>query len=496
MDKWMAVTRAIICSSPLLSKEDCPGSTIHELLEFTLPLSLVEIDAAVHKEWPFVESFIKKVQELKGSIVVAKDDPCNTMFFLPSLANTFDICEQWQDSPANEATKSHPVVSLLNLAFRRKGRKGSLRIAREVDIRLAASDSGFPDKARLDFCSLCESISLRRATLLGICKIPFDALADACWQADPSGAFAISLMHFPGEGKPIQHVDNKNQLIYDLSTCLHQQESLGLPPTENFGFVFAEGVMQIYGMTKLTKNADSWYELQNYKFATFNVWQPLDFLKLYSFLCKLADHLDATLLKDFLDLQPETLKTNLASQRKKCGSWRADNKSGDSQNLGWGGGGGDGMGGGGCGRGGSGGAGPSATRGSKRYSSMPPPPTLKKPKTGGSEAESVGSYEADPFSPVPEFGDIPPDDGWPHEHAPPSTFLHTPQSHWEARLQPHNNAYVPLSPGAGDVCQKTKDEPVGQPSPPLSVNNLEAHTKREGSIDILSHTGMSTSSQS
>ncbi|KAI0313472.1 hypothetical protein OF83DRAFT_1175644 [Amylostereum chailletii] len=508
MTLWMAATRPPITIS-LLSEEECSERIIFKLLDFTLPKSLFEIDAAVYTPLYADKLFITSVQASKSSVAVVDDDPFHVVYSLPALANTFDTCEQWKDGRANEATQSHPIVPLLNMAFRNGGRKPFHRIAREVEIRLAASGPSFPDKARLDFCTICASPLLLQAELLGIHQIPVHVLSDTHWQADPFGVLAVSLMLFPGEGKWDEHDRNKNQLMYDLSTGLHQQESLGLSLAENFGFVFANGVIRIYGMEKRTGDAGPSYKLLEYEFATFNIRKPLEFLKFYSFLCKLAAYLDTGVLKDFFELTPEKLKLHLDEHRSRA-SWRARNKSSHNQNPGWGGGGG-GLGGGGLGGGGLGGFGrfgrrsdgpggadPRTTHGTKRDSSMPPPQIPKKRKTGGSEAESdVGSYEADEFSPVPEFDGVPPDDGRPHEHSPSSTFsLQTPKPHWDEFLQPRKNACVPLSPWAGDACRKTKDQPVGQRSLPLSVSNLEAHTKREGSVDILSHTGMSTSSQS
>ncbi|KAI0313906.1 hypothetical protein OF83DRAFT_492020 [Amylostereum chailletii] len=110
-----------------------------------------------------------------------------------------------------------------------------------------------------------------------------------------------SLVLFPGEGKSTEHARNKNRLVYDLSTCLHQQESLGLATQENFGFVFANGVVRIYGMEKQDDSETLFYTFLDYKFATFDLRTPLGFLNFYSFLCKLANHLDATIVKDFLN---------------------------------------------------------------------------------------------------------------------------------------------------------------------------------------------------
>ncbi|KAI0314065.1 hypothetical protein OF83DRAFT_1175108 [Amylostereum chailletii] len=292
------------------------------------------------------------------------------MYSLPALVNAFDTCEQWKYGHANEATQALPVVPLLNVVFRNREQKPFLRIAREVDIRLAKTGPTFPDKARLDFCTICASPLLVQTELVVIHKIPSDVLLDTRWQADPSSEQAISLMLFPGE-------------------------SLGLSPAENFDFVLVNGVMRIYGMEKRTDAEAPYCTFLDYQFATFDVRKPLDFLKFHSFLCKLAAYLDAGVLKGFFELTPEKLKLHLADRTAE--SWRAPNKSGHDQNPGWDGGGG---------------------------------------------------------------------------------------------------AYIPFSPWDGDTYWETEDQPVAKRSFPLSVNNLKAHTKREGSVDILSHTGMSTSSQS
>ncbi|KAI0317887.1 hypothetical protein OF83DRAFT_1083308 [Amylostereum chailletii] len=211
---------------------------------------------------------------------------------------------------------------------------------RESEICLTAAGPGFPTRAQLDFSVIYDHRSLWTSFFIGDPNVP--KTLDVLWKADTRLVELITLLLFPGEGKRVPQDQNKNRLIHDLSTCLHQQESLGLPLDENFGFVASNGVVQIYSMRKLDKEITR-YEFLEYPFATFNLRQPLEFLRLYSFLCKLADHLDTHIIKDFRKL---TLKEIIRTLEQHQGrdSWRADNPLSDNirrSSGGDGGGGGD-----------------------------------------------------------------------------------------------------------------------------------------------------------
>ncbi|KAI0317874.1 hypothetical protein OF83DRAFT_90529 [Amylostereum chailletii] len=489
-----------------VSEEDAVNSTIHELLKFSLPRSLFEIDPAIHIKRGRIHSFLTSVQKSKGSVAIDDDDPLDIVFQLDAFSNLVDITDQYGNVNVVEANQLHSIIPLLARAFRR-GEDPKFprpRVERESEICLTSTGPGLPTKAKTDFYTICENRSLWTSVLFNNPNL--HKVADLLWQADIRLVQFITLLLFPGEGKRIEHDQNKNQLIYDLCTCLHQQESLGLPLKENFGFVLSNRVVKIYGMKNPDDKVDPHYKLLEYHFATFDVRQPLEFLKLYSFLCKLADHLETEIMQPFRNLQRKDIKKHL----QKRESWRADDtdsgndqrRSGGGGGEGAGGGGSDGGGGGGDSgdsggyQGGSGGAGHAGTGGfsaHKRGGSMGPPdaPTAKRRK----EHHGGGAEEADECFSVPALDDSSPEDAWPHERSSTSTSTsHTPEPHWDEPIQPHDNAGVLSPPWTVDT--RPKDEPVGQPSLPLSVDNLKAHTKRrEGSIDVLSFTSMSTSSR-
>ncbi|KAI0311835.1 hypothetical protein OF83DRAFT_1177199 [Amylostereum chailletii] len=94
-------------------------SVINQVLDFSLPKSLCDIDPVVYETESTLHFFLTSVQASKSSVVIVNDDPLAMNLHLPGLAVLFDTYEQFAETNVNEANQVHPFVPLLTMAFRR-----------------------------------------------------------------------------------------------------------------------------------------------------------------------------------------------------------------------------------------------------------------------------------------------------------------------------------------------------------------------------------------